>query len=76
MKGRTMAQTVSRRPLTAEARVRARSVNVKLVVDIGPGISPEFFGFPVNIIPLWPSTLASIIWEMNNRRVGGCSSET
>jgi hypothetical protein len=30
---------------------------------------------PVDIIPPWFSILI-IIWEMNNRRVGGSSSET
>jgi hypothetical protein len=31
--GRAMAQAVSRRPLTAEARVRSRVVHVGFVVD-------------------------------------------
>jgi hypothetical protein len=45
-----MAQVVSRRPLTAEARVRAESIHVGFVVDklaLGQ-IFLEFFGFPLS----------------------------
>jgi hypothetical protein len=52
--GRAMAQAVSRRPLTAEARVRSRFSHVGFVVDkVALGqVSPRVFRFsPVNFIP-------------------------
>jgi hypothetical protein len=53
-KGRAMAQAVSRRPLTAEARVSSR-VNLCGICGrqsgIGTGFSPSSSVFPVNIIP-------------------------
>jgi hypothetical protein len=59
--GRTMAQAVSRRPLTAEARVRAR-VNPSGICcgqsGTGTGFSPRSFS-PVNIIPPSLSKLIS-----------------
>jgi hypothetical protein len=65
---RTMAQVVSRRPVTAEARVRAR-VNPCGICGgqsgTGTGFSPEFFGFPCQ----YHSTVAlqtHIIWGMRN----------
>jgi hypothetical protein len=52
--GRAMDQAVSRRPLTAKARVRAR-VNPCGICGgqsgIGRGLSPSSSVFPVNIIP-------------------------
>jgi hypothetical protein len=36
--------------------------------------NPEFH--PVDVITPWFSMLIYITWEMNNRAVGGCSSET
>jgi hypothetical protein len=50
---RAMAQAVSRRPPTAEARVRSRSVHVGFMVDkvalgqVPP--PPEYFDFPLSI---------------------------
>jgi hypothetical protein len=53
--GRAVAQAVSRRPLTAEARIRTR-VNPCGICDgqsgIGTGFSPSSSVFPVSIIPL------------------------
>jgi hypothetical protein len=47
-----MAQVVSRRPLSAESRVRAR-VNPCGICGgqsgTGIGLSPEFFGFPLSV---------------------------
>jgi hypothetical protein len=45
-----MAQAVSRRPLTAEARVRARVGFVVVIVAVGHFPRVLRF-FPVNIIP-------------------------
>jgi hypothetical protein len=53
-KDRAMAQAVSRRPPTAEARVRSRSVHVVFVVDkVALGqIFPRVLWFsPVSFIP-------------------------
>jgi hypothetical protein len=72
-----VAQAVSRRLLTAEARVRV------LVSQCGicggqsgtrTGISPVSSVFPVSIIP--PGFNTHITWIINNRPVGGRSSET
>jgi hypothetical protein len=52
--GRDMAQVVSRRPLTAEDRVRARSVHVGLLVDkvaLGQVRLRVLLFSPVSIIP-------------------------
>jgi hypothetical protein len=52
--GRAMAQVVSRWPLTAETRVRSRSVHVEFVVDkVALGqVFPRVLRFsPVNFIP-------------------------
>jgi hypothetical protein len=49
-----MAQAVSRRPLTAESRVRSRVIHVGFVVDKGAleqGFLQVLRVFPVNIIP-------------------------
>jgi hypothetical protein len=49
-----MAQVVSRRPLTAEARVRSRSIHVWFVVDkvaLGEVFLRVIRFSPVNIIP-------------------------
>jgi hypothetical protein len=50
--GRAMAQAVSRRPLTAESRVRARVHPCGICgrqCGTGPGFSPEFLGFPLPV---------------------------
>jgi hypothetical protein len=50
--GRAMAQVVSRRPLTAEARVRARANPSGICggqSGTGTGFFSEFFGFPLSI---------------------------
>jgi hypothetical protein len=47
-----MTQAVSRRPLTAEARVRSRFSPCGICggqSGPGTGFFPEFFGFPVSI---------------------------
>jgi hypothetical protein len=52
--GRAMAQAVSRRPLTSEARVRSRSVHAGFVVDkvaLGQVFPRGLQFFPVNVIP-------------------------
>jgi hypothetical protein len=66
--GRAMAQVVSRRPLTAEARVRAR-VNARGICGgqsgTGTGFSPSSSVFPCQ----YHSTVALqtiIIWGMSN----------
>jgi hypothetical protein len=55
-----MAQAVSRRPLTEEARVRAR-VSARGICGgqsgTGTDFSPTFSVFLVNIIPPWLSML-------------------
>jgi hypothetical protein len=48
--GRAMAQAVSRRPPTAEARVRSW-VSPRGICGGQSGTGPEFFGSPVNFIP-------------------------
>jgi hypothetical protein len=78
--GRAMAQVVSRRPLTSEARVRAL---VSPTWDLWwtewhwDRFFSEFFGFPLSI---YHSTVAlhTYIWTggKNNRPIRGSSSET
>jgi hypothetical protein len=64
-----MALVVSRRPLTAEARVRAR-VNPCGICGgqsgIGTGFSPEFFGSPLSIYRSTVALQTHIIWGMPN----------
>jgi hypothetical protein len=53
--GRAMAHAVSRRPLTAEARVRSRVSPCEICggqSGTGTGFSPSCRFFPVNFIPL------------------------
>jgi hypothetical protein len=53
--GRAMAQAVSRRPLTAEVRVRSRVNPCEICggqSGIGTGFSPSYRFSPVNFIPL------------------------
>jgi hypothetical protein len=73
------ATAVSRRPLTAEARVRARVNPCEICcggqIGTGTGFSPSYSGLPCQ----YRSTVAPysyIIWEMNIRPVGSRSSET
>jgi hypothetical protein len=50
--GRAMAQAVSRRPLTAEARVRSQFSPCGICSGqsgTGTGFSPEYFSFPLSI---------------------------
>jgi hypothetical protein len=54
-RGRAMAQAVSRRPLTAEARVRFRFSPCDICggqSGTGTGFSPSCRFYPVNLIPL------------------------
>jgi hypothetical protein len=72
-----MLQAIRRRPLTAEARVRDRSVHVGFVVDksgTGTDFSTSSSVPPVSITPQW--VLHSYTWGMNKRPVGGGSSVT
>jgi hypothetical protein len=68
LKGRAMAQVVSRRPLTAEARVRARVNPCEICggqSGTGTGFSPSSSVFPCQ----YHSTVAlqtHIIWGMRN----------
>jgi hypothetical protein len=73
-----MAQAISRRPLTAEARVRA-CVNPCEICGgksgTGTGFSPSSSVFPCQ----YHSTIAlhaHIIWGMNNMSASGSRSET
>jgi hypothetical protein len=56
LKGRAVAQAVSRRPLTAVAWVRAQVNPVGFVVEkvaLGQVFLPVLLFFPVSIIPPW-----------------------
>jgi hypothetical protein len=65
--GLSMAQAVSRRPLTAEARVRALSVHVGHVVDkvaLGQDLFfPVLRLSPVHIDPPWLFILIYNMWD-------------
>jgi hypothetical protein len=69
--GRAMAQAVSRRPVTVEARVRGR-VSPCGISGGRNNIETVFIRVllfaPVSVIPPW---LSILIWGMNNRSVGG-----
>jgi hypothetical protein len=73
-----MAQTVSRRPLFAEARIRARVISRGICggrSGTGTGFSPSSSAFPCQ----YHSTVAlqtHIIWGMNYMSDSGSSSET
>jgi hypothetical protein len=72
--GRAMAQTVSRRPHIAEARVEPGSVQGYVDKQAFTQVFLRVIRFfPVRIIP---SFLFINILEMNSRPVGGRSSET
>jgi hypothetical protein len=74
-----MVQAVSRRPLTVEVRVRARDSPYEICggqVGTGTGFSPRSLSFSCS----YHSTVALhtrsyITWWMNNKPVGGHSSE-
>jgi hypothetical protein len=78
LEDRAMAQAVSRRPLTAVARICTR-VNLCGICgrqsSTGTGFSPSYSVFPVNIISLF-LPCSYIIWGLNDRPVSGRSSET
>jgi hypothetical protein len=75
-----MARAVSRRPLVAESRVRARFNPCGICSgqsDTGTDFSQSiFFPFPLSESFHRGSPCLYITREMNNRPVGGCSSET
>jgi hypothetical protein len=51
--GRAMAQAVSRRPLTAEVRVRSLVTQCVIYAkqsSTGTGFPPEYFGFPLSVL--------------------------
>jgi hypothetical protein len=56
-----MAQAISRRPLTAEARVRSQVSPFGIWVDkVALGqVFPEYFGFPLSVL----FHLCSITWK-------------
>jgi hypothetical protein len=76
--GRAMAQAVSRRSLTAEARVHAR-INPCSICGgqsgTGTGFSPSSSAFPSQYHSIF-ALQTHIIWGMNNMSVSGSSSET
>jgi hypothetical protein len=76
--GRAMAQAVSHRPLTAEARVRNR-VSPCGICSVRSGTETGFLRVlrvsPVNIIPPWFSVLVYHM-GMNNMPVGGNSPDS
>jgi hypothetical protein len=78
LKHHVMAKVVNHRPLTAEARLAPRSVHVGFVVCkmARTGFSQSSSLSLVSTIPALCSMLTYIIWGMNNRPIGGCSSET
>jgi hypothetical protein len=78
MWGRAMSQPVSRRPLTAMARVRARVNPCRIYggqSGTGTGFSPNYSVF----LCQYHSTVAHqtyIIWGMKNMSATSSSSET
>jgi hypothetical protein len=77
MFGRVMDQAVSHWTLTMEARVHDRFNPCQIYggqSGTGTVFFPEFFGFS---LPYYSTRApySCIIWEMNNRLVGGHSSE-
>jgi hypothetical protein len=75
---RAMTQVVSRRPLTAEVRVRARVIPCGICGgQSGTGTdSSKFFYVLLSISFHRGSPHSYIIWGKNNKTVGGHSSET
>jgi hypothetical protein len=76
--GHAMAQTVSCRPLTVEAQVYA-CISPRGICGGQSGTGTdfsEFFSFPLPISFHHGSPRSCITWGMNNRHIGGCSSET
>jgi hypothetical protein len=76
--GILLAQVINRRPLTAEARVRARVVNVGFVVDkVALGqVFLQVLRFPLSMYHPTVALQTHIIWGMNSMSVSGSSSET
>jgi hypothetical protein len=77
-RGRIMAQAVSRRPFTGEARVRAMLIHVGFVVDrVALGqVFLRVLRFPWSISFHRRSPKTHIIWGINSVSVSGSSSET
>jgi hypothetical protein len=78
LKQMAVAQAVSRRPLTAESRDRAR-VNPRGICGglsgTGTGFSPSSWFCPVNLSFHRRYPYSYIIWVMNNISLTGSSSE-
>jgi hypothetical protein len=71
---RGMGHAVSRLPLTTEAQFAPASLHVGFVVDkVALG---QLLGCPLSISFHHGTPFSYIIWGMNSRPVGGCSSET
>jgi hypothetical protein len=74
MEGRAMAQAVSRRPVTAEARVRSRVSPCRICggqSGTGTGFFPEYFGCPLSV----SFHRCSITWKHLHHRVPqGCGA--
>jgi hypothetical protein len=73
-----MAQAVSRRPVTSEARVRAQVIPCG-ICGVHSGTGTGLFPSSSVFLSQYHSAVADhthITWGMNNRPVGGLSSKT
>jgi hypothetical protein len=79
IRGRAMAQAISLRPFTTETRIRARVSSCVICGGqsgtwTGFSVISSFFSLSVSIHR--GCTYLGLIWGMNNRTVGGRSSDT